>query len=214
MFATGSSKKGWSLTARTLRAPAKPEVNDICPDGEPFGGAGPAIIGIEQLGGALSSGRPAPAGIMEGVPPYKPDPAKVHAVLDTQLSSLDEPPYDGPTGVTALLDACVSVVLRAFEREIRPEREITRFAVRHLLDRLATAAPGRTVEVRVPPYAAVQCVEGPRHTRGTPPNVVETDARTWLDLATGRLTWSAAMAAGKVAASGARADLSEHLPLR
>ncbi|MGW2196097.1 sterol carrier family protein, partial [Streptosporangium sp. NPDC001682] len=71
-----------------------------------------------------------------------------------------------------------------------------------------------TVEVRVPPYAAVQCVEGPRHTRGTPPNVVETDARTWLDLATGRLTWSAAMAAGKVAASGARADLSEHLPLR
>ncbi|MFI6456602.1 sterol carrier family protein [Streptosporangium amethystogenes] len=151
---------------------------------------------------------------MEGVPPYKPDPAKVHAALDAQLSSLDEPPYDGPTGVTALLDACVSVVLRAFEHEVRPEREITRFAVRHLLDRLATAAPGRTVEVRVPPYAAVQCVAGPRHTRGTPPNVVETDARTWLDMATGRLTWPAAMAAGKVAASGARADLSEHLPLR
>ncbi|WP_326646919.1 sterol carrier family protein [Streptosporangium sp. NBC_01755] len=151
---------------------------------------------------------------MEGVPPYKPDAAKVHAALDTQLSALDEPLYDGPTGVTALLDACVSVVLRAFEREIRPEREITRFAVRHLLDALATAAPGRTVEVRVPPYAAVQCVEGPRHTRGTPPNVVETDARTWLDLATGRLTWPAAMATGKVAASGARADLSDHLPLR
>ncbi|MGS2647388.1 sterol carrier family protein [Streptosporangium sp. LJ11] len=151
---------------------------------------------------------------MDHVPPHKPDAAKVRAALDTQLSALDEPPYDGPGGLAALLGACVSVVMRAFERGIRPEREITRFAVRHLLDELATAAPGRTVEVRVPPYAAVQCVEGPRHTRGTPPNVVETDARTWLELATGGLTWSEAMAAGKIAASGARADLSGHLPLR
>lgn len=156
----------------------------------------------------------AEAGIMEGVPPHKPDAAKVRAALDSQLAALDEPPYDGPGGLGALLDACVSVVLRAFDREIRPEREITRFAVRHLLDELATAAPGRTVEVRVPPYAAVQCVEGPRHTRGTPPNVVETDGRTWLELATGSLSWPEAMAAGKIAASGARADLSDHLPLR
>ncbi|MFS1303169.1 sterol carrier family protein [Streptosporangium longisporum] len=151
---------------------------------------------------------------MVDVPPHKPDAAKVRAALDAQLSALDEPPYDGPGGLAALLGACVSVVSRAFERQVRPEREITRFAVRHLLDELATAAPGRTVEVRVPPYAAVQCVEGPRHTRGTPPNVVETDARTWLDLATGRMTWAEAMAAGRVAASGARADLSDHLPLR
>jgi len=152
--------------------------------------------------------------MMDRVPPHKPDPAKVRAALDTQLSALDEPPYDGPGGLAALLGACVSVVLRAFAREVRPERDVTRFAVRHLLDELATAAPGRTVEVRVPPYAAVQCVEGPRHTRGTPPNVVETDARTWLELATGGLTWSEATAAGKIAASGARADLSGHLPLR
>jgi Bacterial SCP ortholog len=156
-----------------------------------------------------------PAGGHDGdVPPYKPDTAKVRAALDAQLTALDEPSYDGPGGLAALLDACVSVVLRAYGRQVRPEREIARFAVRHLLDRLATAAPGRTVEVRVPPYAAVQCVEGPRHTRGTPPNVVETDARTWLELATGRLTWAEAMSAGKVAASGARADLSEHLPVR
>lgn len=147
------------------------------------------------------------------MPPHKPDPAKVRAALDAQLTALDEPSYDGPGDLPALLAACVPVVLRAYERQVRPEREIVRFAVRHLLDRLATAAPGRTVEVRVPPYAAVQCVEGPRHTRGTPPNVVETDGRTWLELATGRLTWAEAVAAGKVTASGARADLSDHLPV-
>ncbi|WP_230878616.1 sterol carrier family protein [Planomonospora sp. ID67723] len=150
---------------------------------------------------------------MGRVPPYKPDAAKVQAALDAQLTALGEPPYDGPEALGSLLGACVTVVLRAYERGLRPEREAARFAVRHLLDRLATAAPGRTVEVRVPPYAAVQCVEGPRHTRGTPPNVVETDARTWLELATGRLAWAEAMAAGSVAASGARADLAEYLPL-
>lgn len=85
--------------------------------------------------------------------------------------------------------------------------------VRLLADVLAAAAPGRSVEVRIPPYAAVQCVAGPRHTRGTPPNVVETDPRTWLRLATGRVTFAAALEAGTVHASGERADLSEHLPV-
>ena len=74
-------------------------------------------------------------------------------------------------------------------------------------------APGRSVEVRVPPFGAVQCVEGPRHTRGTPPNVVETDAETWLGLATGRLGWAAVVASGAVHASGERADLSDFLPI-
>jgi hypothetical protein len=78
---------------------------------------------------------------------------------------------------------------------------------------LAQQAPGRSVELRVPPHVAVQCIEGPRHTRGTPPNVVETDAATWLRLATGATTWSEAVAAGKVSASGNRADLSQLLPL-
>ncbi|GGS96589.1 hypothetical protein GCM10010156_63490 [Planobispora rosea] len=147
------------------------------------------------------------------MPPHKPDAARVRAALDVQLIALDEPPYDGPESLDALLGACVAVVLRAYERGMRPERDAARLAVRHLLDRLAEAAPGRTVEVRVPPYAAVQCVEGPRHTRGTPPNVVETDARTWLELATGRLTWDQAVAAGSVTASGARADLTGYLPV-
>ena len=87
-------------------------------------------------------------------------------------------------------------------------------AVRFTLQHLAEIAPGGTVEVRVPPYAVVQCVEGPRHTRGTPPNVVETDARTWLALATGRTRWADAVAAGRVHASGNRADLAPYLPLR
>ncbi|MFS0706192.1 sterol carrier family protein [Cellulomonas sp. 179-A 9B4 NHS] len=89
-----------------------------------------------------------------------------------------------------------------------------RTAVRFTLEELADVAPGNAVEVRVPPDGAVQAVEGPRHTRGTPPNVVETDPATWLALATGRTTWADALAAGRVHASGERADLSALLPLQ
>ena len=92
-------------------------------------------------------------------------------------------------------------------------QRLLRDAVRATLSTLATSAPGRSVEVRVPPYGAVQCVAGPRHTRGTPPNVVETDPITWLRIATGRLTWADALADGKIRASGMRADLSPYLPL-
>ncbi|MET9343765.1 MULTISPECIES: sterol carrier family protein [unclassified Nonomuraea] len=145
------------------------------------------------------------------MPPRKMDQDKLRSALDAQLVALDEPPFDGPA--SALADACVAAVMTAYDKGRKPEREAGRFAVRHLLDRLVEKAPGRTVEVRVPPYAAVQCVEGPRHTRGTPPNVVETDPRTWLELAIGRVTWSEAMARGAVLASGARADLSDHLPV-
>lgn len=86
-------------------------------------------------------------------------------------------------------------------------------AVRHTIAELADAAPGRSVEVRVPPFAAAQCVEGPIHTRGTPPAVVETDPQTWLELAVGDLTWADGVAAGRVRVSGQRTDLSAHLPL-
>jgi hypothetical protein len=96
----------------------------------------------------------------------------------------------------------------------QPPRPVVGAAVKITARWLAQQVPGRSVELRVPPHVAVQCVEGPRHTRGTPPNVVETDARTWLQLATGRLTWEDAVAAGSVTASGNRADLSAHLPLR
>lgn len=86
-------------------------------------------------------------------------------------------------------------------------------AVRYTAEELAVRAPGRSVEVRIPPYAAVQCIEGPRHTRGTPTNVVETDPQTWLALVTGRISWSEAVTEGSVRASGSRADLSGYLPL-
>ena len=96
----------------------------------------------------------------------------------------------------------------------QPPRAVVGTAVKTSARWLAQQVPGRSVELRVPPHVAVQCVEGPRHTRGTPPNVVETDAATWLRLATGQLSWADAVSEGKVSASGNRADLSPHLPLR
>lgn len=84
---------------------------------------------------------------------------------------------------------------------------------KHFLALLSERAPGASVEVRVPPYAAAQVVPGVRHTRGTPPAVVETDAETWIALATGRLSWAAAEEGGRLRASGERADLSPYLPL-
>ena len=86
--------------------------------------------------------------------------------------------------------------------------------VKETLALLTERAPGRAIEVRIPPYAAVQCGEGPTHTRVTPPNTVEMDAQTWLALANGEKSWADAMAAGLVSASGIRADLSQLLPLR
>ncbi|TQM57681.1 sterol carrier family protein [Klugiella xanthotipulae] len=93
-----------------------------------------------------------------------------------------------------------------------PTRDQMAMAVRWTLQRLAEDAPGNTVEVRVPPFGAVQCVEGPRHTRGTPPNVVEMDADTWCALWTGSTAWAEALALGRVHASGQRADLTDYLP--
>lgn len=86
-------------------------------------------------------------------------------------------------------------------------------ATKHLLALLVARAPGTSVEVRVPPFAAVQCVAGARHTRGTPPAVVEMDAFTLFELGTGSLSWAEAVVAGRVRASGERSDLASRLPL-
>ncbi|MEU7994578.1 sterol carrier family protein [Micromonospora sp. DT46] len=109
--------------------------------------------------------------------------------------------------------AAVAAALSALDEGRTPERPVLREAVRALLTVLAERAPGRSVEVRVPPYGAVQCVPGPRHTRGTPANVVEMEPETWLAVATGRLDWADAITQGRVRVSGIRADLSAHLPL-
>lgn len=112
-----------------------------------------------------------------------------------------------------LVKPALDRVLPSLDAGAEPDPADMRLLTRHYLAVLASAAPGRSVEVRVPPYAAVQCIPGPRHTRGTPPGVVETDAVTWLRLATGRLTWAEALDSGRLTATGERTDLSGHLPL-
>lgn len=109
--------------------------------------------------------------------------------------------------------AALDRALGALDAGGEPLRADLKVATRFLLEELAERAPGGSVEVRVPPYGVTQCIAGPRHTRGTPPNVVETDPRTWLDLSTGRVGWSEAVAAARVSASGERADLAALLPL-
>jgi hypothetical protein len=138
---------------------------------------------------------------------------RLREALDDQRASLGEPAWTGPAEPSALGRACAAAVLQALDAGAQPRTAALRAAVRYLCGLLAAAAPGRAVEVRVPPYAAVQCVDGPRHSRGTPSNVVETDPVTWVRLATGRLAWDEAVAAGLVRASGIRADLAPYLPV-
>lgn len=114
-----------------------------------------------------------------------------------------------PARLRRLRSAEVVSLLARTPRDAATERELTK----HFLAVLAGRAPGRSVEVRVPPYAAVQVVEGVRHTRGTPPAVIELDPATWIELAVGEVSWEQALATGRVRASGERADLSGHLPL-
>jgi hypothetical protein len=110
--------------------------------------------------------------------------------------------------------AALEAVAAAGAASVPASRTDRATAVRYLLQLLAEKAPGNSVEVRVPPFGAVQVVEGPRHTRGTPPNVVETDPETWIALATGAEHWTDASSAGRIVASGTRADISHLLPLR
>jgi hypothetical protein len=138
---------------------------------------------------------------------------RLRAAVDEQRAALGEPAWTGPLGPEALGRESVRAVLAAMDAGLVPGKGALRAAVTFLLGLLADRAPGKAVEVRVPPYAAVQCIEGPRHTRGTPPNVVETDPLTWIALATGRSGWAQAVATGKVRASGPRSDLSAWLPL-
>ena len=109
-------------------------------------------------------------------------------------------------------DEGIAALDRALAEEA-PPRPVLATAVRYLLEELAEIAPGNSVEVRVPPFGATQCVAGPRHTRGTPPNVIETDPATWLGLATGALAWDDAVGEARVIASGSRAELAGILPI-
>jgi uncharacterized protein (TIGR03083 family) len=114
-----------------------------------------------------------------------------------------------------IVTRCVEGVVHGLDLDpaVEPDAGALKIATKVLLGALVAKAPGRTVEVRVPPIAAVQCVEGPRHTRGTPSNVVETDPLTWVRLAAGRGSWADAVANGSLKASGERSDISGLLPL-
>lgn len=144
-------------------------------------------------------------------------------MVPATLAALDAADPDRPvvlgTGVHRLADAMLFRLVEAVVHGLDlpnpplPDRNAQRIVVRVLAGLLASRAPGRSVELRIPPAAAVQLIEGPRHTRGTPPGIVETDPATFLRLATGRLTWSDAVEHGRLRASGERTDLSEYLPL-
>jgi uncharacterized protein (TIGR03083 family) len=155
-------------------------------------------------------------------------PSELVAALRTPVAATDladNAVVAGPRGPVTALDFVRTRVLDLvvhcddFSRSL-PDQEPVPMArpalastVRTLAELLAAQAPGRSVEVRVPPFVAVQAIPGPRHTRGTPPNVVEMDPITWLRVATGRLAFADALARGAITASGTRADLSDHLPV-
>ena len=148
------------------------------------------------------------------MPARRLDSQRLLAAVNAQRAALGLADWDGSATISALGAACADSVIGAVDAGLEPQREALRGAVIYTLDQLAGRAPGRAVEVRVPPFGAIQAIEGPRHTRGTPPNVVETDALTWVLLASGRLGWAASVASGTVRASGPRSDLAGYLPLR
>lgn len=110
------------------------------------------------------------------------------------------------------IDEAAAEALRRYDAGAADRADL-KLLTKQLLKLLVAKAPGHAVEVRVPPYGAVQCIEGPRHTRGTPGAVIELPAEVWIELALGRLSWAEARAGGKVRASGERTDLSALLPL-
>ena len=146
------------------------------------------------------------AGALAGTPPDAPVRGGGSVAELRRLLVADR---EGPDQLLALVLAGLDL-----PEPVVPDRGALRLVVKALAERLARTAPGRHVEARIPPYAAVQCVEGPRHTRGTPPNVVEADPVAFVELCTGRLGWAQAAADGRVRTWGDRADLSPYLPLR
>jgi hypothetical protein len=138
-----------------------------------------------------------------------------HDLIGLRARAGAEPAYDAVlAGLAELIIGCDDLSHSLPDHEPVPiPRAVLAIVTRAAAELLAAGAPGHSVEVRVPPFVAVQAVAGPRHTRGTPPNVVETDPLTWLRLATGRLAFRAARADGRVRASGTRADLTDYLPL-
>jgi uncharacterized protein (TIGR03083 family) len=148
---------------------------------------------------------------------------RLHAVdfVQPALDALDAYPEDTvvhqATGNHSLADAAVfriiEGVVHGLDVGIEPDRTALRLVVKELAEAFAAKHPGKSVELRIPPYSAVQCLEGPRHTRGTPPNVVEAQPIAWVRVAAGREAWTDLVRTGQITASGERSDLSSLLPL-
>jgi hypothetical protein len=117
-------------------------------------------------------------------------------------------PPSNQDGLKALKD-----LLNCYENNQEVKKSIEQTAVKYCLQLLHEKAPGNSVEVRIPPYAAVQVIPGISHKRGTPPAVIEMTARIWIDLAIGNIDWITTKNSGAISASGERADLSTLLPL-
>lgn len=160
-------------------------------------------VGLIGWAAALGGLRPE-IGSPPSAPPFAESVVRASAALGTDPGKL----VQQQTGVHTYADAClfrlIEAVVHGLDLGVPPARPAAKLVVKALAGLLAETSPGASVEVRVPPYAAVQCLAGPRHTRGTPPNTVETDAETFLRLATGRLRW--ADAAVRVRATGDRAQ--------
>lgn len=137
---------------------------------------------------------------------------RLAAPVRHRSARVDPPPY---TRVVSRKQVTLDELRTALgvARQPQPDTAAVPAAVRATAGALAQRYPGKTVEIRIPPHAAVQALPGLRHTRGTPPNVIETDGATWLALVSGRLAWQDAVDRGMVRASGTRADLSDILPL-
>ncbi|WP_432117398.1 sterol carrier family protein [Streptomyces sp. bgisy032] len=178
---------------------------------------------------AIAADAPGIAAHARELAEHHPDPAAHLAAVEERLTA-DLAAHPGtrllPTSAGALpladylVTRTVELVVHTDDLnaavpglDVPQDRQALAACTRLLADALAAKAPGGSTEVRVPPYAVVQCVAGPRHTRGTPPNVVETDPLTWIRLATGRRSWSDALRDAEVTAGGERADLSPYLPL-
>jgi uncharacterized protein (TIGR03083 family) len=187
---------------------------------------GLAAVDERRVDRAPTGGITVWAGELEGFAPVADQLARA-ARMRTQdlvapaLQALEDNPGDTvvhqATGDHTLRDAAVfrvvEAVVHGLDVGIAPDRSALRLVVRELAQVMTERHPGHTVEVRVPPFAAVQCVEGPKHTRGTPPNVVETDGVTFVRLCAGREAWSDLVADGRVRASGERSDLSSLMPI-
>ena len=117
-------------------------------------------------------------------------------------------PPSNQEGLQALKD-----LVKSHENNQEVNKLLEQTAVKYCLQLLHKKAPGNSVEVRIPPYAAVQVIPGISHKRGTPPAVIEMSARIWIDLAIGKIDWITTKNSGAFSASGERADLSTLLPL-